>query len=258
MKQAWDLSYLYLLGHLRRHVYAGSLLTALLLFGLPTYVDAFSLGMNSFERVSKEFGITLIGFYGVVMALLLGSTTVARDLQTRALYPILARPLSRGVYLSGHLLALALVLGLTLLLLSISLTLALGLKTGRLDLSVSWAVYGIFLQSLLVGAFCLVASLRCSPALAGTLGAAVYLVGNLSGAFIRFFLVEDRGSAISAALAKGLKGALPNLTLFSIKDPMVHNIALPPGYMLSVSYYGIIWLVLVLLFGILLFRKVDL
>ena len=258
MKQAWDLSYLYLLGHLRRHVYAGSLLTALLLFGLPSYVEAFSLGTNSFERVSKEFGITLIGFYAIAIAIVLGSTTVARDLQTRALYPILARPISRGTYLTGHVLALALVLALTLFLLTSSLTFALGLKTGRLDLSVGIASYGIFLQSLLVGAFCAVASLRCSPALAGTLGAAVYLIGNLSGAFIRFFLVEDRGSAISAAAAKGLKGALPNLTLFGLKDPMVHNIGLPPGYLLSISYYGFIWLTIVLLIGVLLFRRVDL
>lgn len=258
MKQAWDLSYLYLLGHLRRHVYAGAILVGLVLLALPSYVSAFSLGTNSFVRVSKDFGLTLIGFYGILMAILIGSTTVARDLQTRALYPLLVRPLSRGVYLCGHLLALALVLGMTLFGLALCLTLALGLKTGKVDFSVGWACYGVFLQSIIVGAVCILASLRCSPALAGTIGAATVLLGNLSGAFIRFFLVEDRGSAVSAALAKGLKGALPNLTLFSLKDPMVHQLPLPPGYLLSISYYGAIWLVIFLLLGNLIFRKVDL
>lgn len=90
MKQVWDLSYLYLLGHLRRHVYAGSFLVGLVLLALPSYVSAFSLGINSFERVSKDFGLTMIGFYSALLVVLLGSTSVPRDLQSRACYPALS------------------------------------------------------------------------------------------------------------------------------------------------------------------------
>ena len=258
MRQAWDLSYLYLQSYLRRHLYAGTLLVGLILLALPSYVSAFSMGLDSFERVAKDFGITLISVYALVIVLLLGSTTAARDLQTRALYPILARPVSRGVYLWGHLLALAQFLGASLVVLSAALMLGLGLRTGRIDFSILWASYGVFLPTILIAAVCLVASLRCSPALAGTIGMAVNLLGNLSGAFIRFFLVEDRGSAVSATLAKVLKGALPNLTLFSLKDPMVHHIALPPGYLVSISYYAAVWVVITMLLGQLIFRKVDL
>lgn len=63
----------------------------------------------------------------------------------------------RGVYLCGHVLALALVLGLTIAGLALCLTLSLAWKTRSLDLSIGWACYGVFLQSLLVGAACMVA-----------------------------------------------------------------------------------------------------
>jgi Cu-processing system permease protein len=258
LKQVLWLSRLVLLGNLRRQVHLGTLLLAVLLLMLPSYIEAFSLGMNAFERVSKDFGLAAISYFSVAMAVLLGSTTLRQDLESRSLYTLLARPVSRGVYLAAHLLGLLIMLGISLLLLGGCLTLALGIKTERLDSGVSLAVYGAFWQACLVGAFCLLASLRCSPPLAGTIGVAVYLIGNLSDTFIKFFLLEDRGSVASATLARGLKTVLPDLGLFSLNDCAVHGLSLPAGYLAAVSYYGVAWLVFLVLLARLIFQRLDL
>jgi ABC-type transport system involved in multi-copper enzyme maturation permease subunit len=258
MRLAVELSWLYLLAGLRRKVHMATLFVGLLLLALPSYINAFSLGVNAFERVSKDFGLTLIGLFGVGMAILLGSSSVPGDLQSRSIYPILARPIPRSGYLAAHLLSLTFLLGGCMLFLGCCLTASLGLKSGSFDGGVLIGVYGAFLQAVVVGAVCLTFSVVCSPALAGTIGSAVFLVGNMSGVFIRFFLVEDRDSAVSATLAKTLKGVLPNLTLFNIKDPVVHQIPLPSGYLLSISYYAVIWVVLLLALARLAFQRVDL
>lgn len=258
MRQALALSRLYLVGHLRRQIHLATFMLAALLLLLPSYVDAFSLGLHSFERVAKEFGLTAIAYFGVGMAILVGSTSIAKDLETRAIYPVLARPVSRGIYLLAHFLAMAVLLTASVLLLYACFAGALFVKSGQKDFAIGIAVYASLLQAILVGTVCLVFSVRASPPLAGTVGAAVFLIGNLSGAFIRFFLVEDRGSAHSATLAKGLKAIMPDLTLFGLKDVAVHSLKLYPGYLPAISYNAFIWVVLLLLLGRIAFQRVDL
>lgn len=258
MRQALRLSKLYLLGSLRRQVHLGTILVAILLLLLPSYVNTFSLGLGAYQRVSKDFGLTIITLFGVAMAILLGSTSVPRELSNKAVYSLLARPLSRGSYLAAHLLALMALLAISLLLLGTSLTAALSYLDRSFDPSVLIGTYGAFLQTAVLAAVCLAFSVKCSPPLAGTVGAATFLIGNISPAFIRFFLVEDRDSIFAAALAKALKAVVPNLSLFNIKDPMVHGLALPHGYLLSVSYYAAIWVFLVLAVAHFIFRRVDL
>lgn len=258
MRVTLYLAKLYLLGSVRRQVHLATLFMAVILLMLPAYINSFSLGVDAFDRVAKDFGLTIISYFSVVMAIMLGSSSVPKELETRSLYPILARPISRGGYLTAHFLALMVALGASLLFLGGSFSLSMAAMTKSFDPNILQGTYACFLQAIVVGAVCLAFSVRCSPALAGTVGAAAFLIGSLSDAFIRFFLVEDRGSALSAALAKALKAALPDLSLFNIKDPMIHGLAIPPGYMLSISYYAIIWVILLILAARLAFQKVDL
>jgi ABC-type transport system involved in multi-copper enzyme maturation permease subunit len=258
MRVVLHLSRLYLLGSIRRQVHLATLFLAVILFMLPAYVNAFSLGLNAFERVAKDFGLTLIGYFGIAMAIMLGSSSVPKDLETRALYPVLARPISRGGYLTAHFLSIMAMLAASMLFLGVCFSISLGVMARSFDPDLFLAIYGSYLQAVIVAAVCLAFSVKCSPPLAGTIGAAVYLIGSLSLAFIRFFLVEDRNSAVAAALAKILKAVIPNLTVFSLKDPMVHNLPIPPGYMGAISYYAVVWVVLLLLLGRLAFQRVDL
>ncbi len=95
------LSKLYLLEQIRRQVHLVTLFLAVILLMLPAYVNSFSLGLSAFERVAKDFGLTLISFYAVAMAIFLGVTAVSSDLERRTLYPLLARPIPRWAYLIG-------------------------------------------------------------------------------------------------------------------------------------------------------------
>ena len=259
MNAILELTKLYCLGSIRRQVHLTTLFLGGLLLLLPAYVNAFSLGLNAFERVAKDFGLTLITYYGVGMAIFLASTTVGRETESRALYPILARPLSRTQYLVAHYLSVVILLAGSFLFLGVCFSISLSALARTLDLSIFVAIYAAFLQVSIVAACCLMISTLASPALSGTVGLFVFLVGSLPGAFIRFFLVEDRGGGGgSATLATALKAALPNLSLFSLKDPIVHHLSIPGGYLLAITGYAVLWAVVFMLCASIFFGRRDL
>ena len=258
MSRTMALAKLYFLGSMRRQAHLATLFLAVVLLMLPAYVNTFSLGLNAFERVSKDFGLTLITYFSVGMTLLLSSTSVPRDIESRSVHPILARPIYRAEYILAHLLAIWGLLFWSLLFLAVALIVALAGLTHSLDLSLLLAVGSLFLQLSIVASLTVALSTVSSPALAGTAGAFIYLVGSLPAAFIRFFLVEDRGGGISSNLASFIKAALPNLSLFNLKEAVVHDISFNWLYIPSIALYALIWNAVAVVFAAYLFGKKDL
>lgn len=258
MSNILALTKLYFLGCLRRQAHLSTLFLGAILLMLPAYVNAFSLGISAFERVSKDFGLTLITYFGVGMTLLLASSSIPKDLENRSIYPILARPINRLEYILGHLMAILLLIALSLLILGSCLTVSVAGLSRTVDFQIFIALLALFGQLSIVASLTVAVSTVASPALAGTVGAFVYLIGSLPGAFIRFFLLEDRGSEFSSMLATALKAVLPNLSIFQLKDAVVHNIEYSSAYLPSICLYAMLWVLIALTLSAMLFGRKDL
>lgn len=252
------LAKLYLMEQIRRQAHLITLFLGVILLMLPAYVNAFSLGLSAFERVAKDFGLTLINFYAVGMAIYLGVTAVSSDVERRTLYPLLARPIPRWAYLLGKIVGVMVVLLSSVLVLSLCLMLSIAALSKFADgqLMVVAVCYG--LEASVLAAACIFFSTFSSPPLAGVLGVFLYFVGGLSTSFINFFLVEDRGSPMAAMLARGLKMVMPHFDLFRVKNAVVYSLELPPDYLASVLVYGLAWMVLFLLLAERVFSRKDL
>ncbi len=253
MRAVLALARLYLLGCLRRQVHLATLFLGVVLFMLPAYVNVFSMGSGAIERISKDFGLTLITYFTVAMAVLLGSTSLPADLETRSLYPVLARPLSRGGFLVAHYLAISAMLAGSAVFLCLCLMTSMGLMIRQFDPSLLIALYGAFLQAAVIAALCLMVSVRLRSAAAGVLGALMFLVGNFSADFFRLWLPGGM-----SAIAGVLKAFLPDLSAFALKDPVIHQVATPPAYLLGITVYGVGWVILLLILARFAFEEVDL
>ena len=241
MRAVLSLARLYFLGAMRRQAHLATLFLAVILLMLPSYINAFSLGLDAFERVAKDFGLTLIGYFGVGMGIVLASSSIPKDLETRSLYPILARPINRWQYILSHFLATAALLFLSFLFLGLALMVSISALTRTVEASLLIAVFSSYLQALIVASFCTAFSTVASPALAGTVGVFVFLIGSLPGAFIRFFLVEDRNNQFAAGAATMLKSIVPNLSIYSLKDPIVHELPFNHLYLVAITLYALVW-----------------
>jgi Cu-processing system permease protein len=121
------------------------------LFALALMTNAYSLVVGSYTagnqlRVVSDLGAASISLYSIIVAVVLGATSLYRELELKTLFPILARPVGRAEYLAGKYLG-------TLLLLLVFV----GANTGIALLAIAaiagrgpWLVVGLGLGSIAV------------------------------------------------------------------------------------------------------------
>jgi Cu-processing system permease protein len=85
------------------------------LFALALATTGYSLVVGQYTarnalRVVSDLGAAAISLYAIVVAVVLGATSLYRELELKTLFPILARPISRTEYLIGKYLGTLLVL----------------------------------------------------------------------------------------------------------------------------------------------------
>ena len=258
MKSIIEIARLQLLENIRRQVHLITLFMAFGMLALPAYVNTFSMGLKAFEIASKDFGLTLLSYYGVAMALMLGSSVVPRDIERKTIYPILSRPVARVSYLAGQFLGTAVLLVGSMFLLASALGLGIAGLADRFDPAIYAAALGYSLECTVLVAACLCFSTLASPPLAGVMGLFLYVVGGMSSAFTRFFLREDRDNNTLADLVDGAKNFLPNFDVFRLKYPVVHDIYIYPSYHFYEFVYAMGWVTLFLMLAGIRFEKRDL
>ena len=76
------------------------------LFGLALATAGYCLVVGEFAlksslRVISDLGAASVSLYGIVVAVVLGATSLYRELELKTIFPILARPIRRSEYLVG-------------------------------------------------------------------------------------------------------------------------------------------------------------
>lgn len=126
----------------RARILHGLLGLAVATCGYSLVVGAYAL--NSQNRVVADLGAASISAYATIVAVVLGATSLYRELELKTIFPILARPIKRGEYIVGKYLGTLLILGVFIALNSGLLLFALGaLSTQSLMSSIS--IPGCFL-----------------------------------------------------------------------------------------------------------------
>jgi ABC-type transport system involved in multi-copper enzyme maturation permease subunit len=85
------------------------------LFALALATTGYSLVVGAYTarsqlRVVSDLGAASISLYAIVVAVVVGATSLYRELELKTLFPILARPVSRTEYLTGKYLGTLLLL----------------------------------------------------------------------------------------------------------------------------------------------------
>ncbi|HEX6273696.1 MAG TPA: ABC transporter permease subunit [Polyangiaceae bacterium] len=86
------------------------------LLGIALATGAYALVVGAYAsqsqmRVVSDLGAASISLYSVMVAIVLGATSLYRELELKTIFPVLARPIRRSEYLVGKLLGTVLTLG---------------------------------------------------------------------------------------------------------------------------------------------------
>jgi ABC-type transport system involved in multi-copper enzyme maturation permease subunit len=206
-------------------------------------------------KIIKDVGLASISLFGVLMAILIGTGLVYKEIDKKTIYTLLAKPLHRSEFILGKFVGLVLTLSvmtaaMTLIFLAIVYAHTLTIEGGLLV-----AVAYIFLELVLITAVAILFSSFSTPILSSLFALAFYLIGHLSWG-LELILKKMRAGAGQAAV-RALYAILPDLENFNFRTEVVHGLPIPPGIYLSSFLYGVCYTAVILGLAVLIFRRRD-
>ncbi|MCC7009335.1 MAG: ABC transporter permease [Acidobacteria bacterium] len=205
-------------------------------------------------KIIKDLGLSTLELAGALMSVFIGVGLVAREIDRRSIFSLLAKPLPRWEFVTGKYIGLVATIAVNLA----AMTAALYLVLGYLDWQAlpverrAWdapamdpwlllAVGMILLELALLTAVALFFSSFSSNALlsvAFTVG--VFVTGLYSADLRGFGDVVDVSPAV--AWLVGLVGwAVPAFSAFDVKASVVHGLVLPNGFVAFTVAYAILY-----------------
>jgi len=254
---------------IRNRAIYGITLFALMLFGATALVA--TMIPREVGKVAVDMALSTISFSGLLIVLFVGINLMAKDLDKRTIYTVLARSVSRSQYIVGKFLGMVLLITVTMVVLSLmamAATVILKMTHAEFFTRFSWSliVLSVFLTILMLillsAVSFLFASFTSTSFITLVLTIITYIIGqSISGVKA---LVESPsqivGFSVSPATLKLVQAAyylFPNLSLFNIKLQAAHDLPVTTSYVVWTVLYGAVYICLSITLAALIFRKKE-
>jgi len=235
----------------RKDLYVAVIL-AVIMIGAAATIGTF--GVQGLEMFLKDVTLTVINLLSILLAVLFAARQIPEEVSRRTVYPLLARPISRGDLLFGKFLG-----AFTLSIIALSLFAAVGMG------ALAWfhlSVGAIFWQYLALRVFslALVCAMTMTLSLFMTAPACVtvsLLLAVGSSTFSQAVLLLDGTAGKMGRLAlRGSYFALPHLDLFDLSRKVSYGWKPVAGWVVaSLFAYAMLYVALFLSVGAARFRR---
>ena len=214
------------------------------------------LTIGQWYRLITDVGLASTDAALSLLAIFLGASLIAGDLERKTLYPLLAKPVSRRAFVTGRFLGLVAVLA--------SLALAMILGTAAMLVLARQRGFGpvlqagmlLLVQAITIGGLSILFSSFTSTTLAATFGLSFAVIGHLTSQLAYFG--GKSTSALSRSLMQGAARVIPNLEFMNIKTLAAHHQMLSWPNAGIRSLYGLAYAIVVVAAGAMIFGQRDL
>jgi Cu-processing system permease protein len=205
---------------IRDRILNSILVFAVVLIGSSLLLGQLSAGQD--VKIIKDLGLASIAFFGVIIAVFVGTSLVHKELDKRTVFVVLTKPLPREAFLIGKLLGLLMTLTLLIAAMGASYLGLLTLLKVPLDTGLFQAIYLSWLELIVLTTLTLVFSTFTTPVLCMLYAFALYFIGHNANTF---YTLASRASAGLRPILMGLYYLLPNLATFDLKNQAVYGVA---------------------------------
>jgi len=212
------------------------------------------LSIRQDEKVLKDIGLAAMDVFGTFIAIFIGVGLVSKEIERRSLYPLLAKPLSRGEFFLGKFAGLVFTLLVNLGVMTAGLYVTLAATRRGTDPILLGAIYPLFLGLVIVVAFAMLFSTLTSSTLAAVLTVGVVVAGRFSD------VVRNMRQVLPGAppwLVDGLYAIIPDFRSLDFKSQVTYGDPVPGDVLLWVSLYTAAYVAVVLGLGLASFRSKD-
>lgn len=248
-----------------KSIYGISLLALLMMVANFLISDMVSQDVG---KVAVDIALSAVSFSGLLLVLFVGINLMAKDLDRKTIYMVLAKPISRAQYLIGKFIGVAFLIFVCLCVLSSFAAVSIFLiKLGHAKyfLHFSWPLVGLSLffttlMLMLVSALSfLFASFTSTSFLTFILTVISYIIGmSLNDVKALVEAPQAVGITVSPVTVKIVQAAyyiFPNLSFFDIKIQAAHGLSVPPLYIAGVVAYSVLYSSIALALACFIFRK---
>ncbi len=251
----------------RRRFLNGILVFAILIIG-SSWVFAY-LQPGAELQMVIDIGLGSIRFFGMLIAVFLGTRLIPDEIERRTIHTILAKPVSRAQFVFGKFLGGAGTVAANLLLMGIAFYIVFAIKAPQLqaqkpeDALIFAAMYSNIAKAILLSFFeiflvlgiAVVASTLFSWVLSVIFTFVIYFVGQMSD-FFQQLADPERGASKAAQILLGtIYRILPHFEIFDIREAILQGTYTPWTTILRIIGQGVAYLVVVLLIGYLVFNE---
>jgi len=238
----------------RRKLFYVVFLFGLAVVALSPLLPTFELGMRS--QFLKDISLSLTSLFGVVLAVVLSVNQLPGEIESRTIYNILSKPVSRLQYLLGKYLGVLLDLAIILLIMGFEVLILISARADAFMPVIFQGVFAVFLECAIIAAFCFFLSTFATVPVNVFATILFYLLCHVKTDFLHRALVEGTNGFVKV-LAWPAYYLLPNLENYNISQQVGYSNGVPAGYILRVSGYAVLFVVIFLVLGYLVFRRKD-
>jgi ABC-type transport system involved in multi-copper enzyme maturation permease subunit len=206
-------------------------------------------------KIIKDVGLGSISIFGILMAVLIGTSLVYKEIDKKTIFTLLSKPLHRAQFILGKFLGLVLTLFVMTAFMSLIFLAIVYLNTSKVEWRMLVAVAYIFLELVLITSVAIFFSSFSTPILSSIFSLAFYLIGHLSWGLE--LLIQKMIAGAGRTALRLLYMVLPDLENFNFKTEVVHNLPIPSGIYLTSLLYGLCYTAFILALAVLIFRRRD-
>lgn len=253
-------------GFIRDRLLQLLLVCALLIFLVVPALSLFS--MRQVQELSVTLSLSAISIILLVLTVILGSSSVWRDLDRRYLMSVLGLPVSRTSYILGKFTGIVMFILIGCILLGLVATVVIALVSSHYpsEISVRWlhiwvAILMDGLKYVLVAAVALLFSaVSTSFYLPFIATLVVYFCGSASQSVYEY-ITSDYGKAMSAVtrgLISTIYYCIPNFAAFDFKIQAVYPLSVPVQGLLFTGMYFLMYTGILLMIAVWAFNRREL
>ena len=233
-------------------------LSVIVVFALAMIVASLWLATISLEqqaRMMKDFGLTAVTLFGLVVAVFAAGNLVRKELEKRTVFFIFSKPVGPAQFIVGKFFGLALTVFLVVLGMGVFLFVVTWLVAGDAAGSVLLATLLIYFQVVVVMAVTVFFSTFASAILSSVLGVCVFIAGQLSHNVLSLTRLGE--GEVLKALSWVVFIAIPNLAAVDAKPSVVGEGSIAWGQTALWLGYLIAYMIVALLAASWVFRRKE-
>ena len=218
------------------------------LFGMLTVGDE--------TKIVKDIGLASMQFFSMLIAVMMSMLLVSREVETRTVFNILAKPVRRWQFLLGKYLGLVAIVAANLFFITVVLSVMVVVYERQFDPMLFFAAAMTLLEMLVLAAFAILFAVLTNPILGSLMTLAVFVVGHMSADL--WLLTRQLPGAMARHVIAVVYYLIPNLERFDFRTEVVHDLPIPMASVGWAFVYAFAFVAAVLFLANLKFRSKDL